>query len=91
MIYPIVRRRSGFRWSAPNLRTGSLFLALIAVVFWGFRFLPPLAAYGCGALAALLSGIYSVRTLLDLVSTDRLPDQVLRVLARLRLARRGSC
>jgi antigen flippase len=91
LIYPIVRRRSGFRWTSPNLRTGSFFLALIAAVFWGFHLLPPFAAYGCGALAVLLSGVYSVRTLVDLVSTDRLPDRVLTLLAWLGLVRRQPC
>ena len=46
MIYPIVRRLSGFRWSAANRQTGLLFLSLIAVVFCGFYVLPPLWATG---------------------------------------------
>ena len=41
LIYPIVRRLSGFRWSATNRQTGLLFLSLIAVVFCGFYLFPP--------------------------------------------------
>ena len=40
LIYPIVRRLSGFRWSAANRKAGLLFLSLIAVVFCGFYLLP---------------------------------------------------
>ena len=71
--YPIVRRLSDFRWSTTNRHTASLFLSLIAVVFCGFYLLPPLWATGIGAVAVLLSGGYSIRALLNLVSQDQIP------------------
>lgn len=86
LIYPIVRRLSGFRWSAANLQTGLLFLSLVAAVFGGFYALPLYAAIGLGTLAAVLSGIYSVRVLLALVSLDQIPRPVRRLLARFGLA-----
>ena len=43
MIYPIIRRLSGFRWSAANRKTGLIFLSSITVVFCGFYVLPPYA------------------------------------------------
>ena len=36
LIYVIVRRLTGFRWSAANRRNGLLFLPLIGAVFCGF-------------------------------------------------------
>lgn len=82
MIYPIVRRISGFRWSAGNRRTGMLTVSLVTVVFCGFIVLPPLAAAGIGSAAMLLSGFYSLRTLLALVPLDRSRHPLVRLLAR---------
>ncbi|MGH8613178.1 MAG: O-antigen translocase [Gammaproteobacteria bacterium] len=81
MIYPVVRRLSGFRWSTANWKTGLLFLALIAVVFCGFYVLPPLLAIAVGTLAVILSGAYSIRALLSLVSLDQIPRPMRGLLA----------
>ncbi|MGZ5028515.1 MAG: O-antigen translocase [Methylobacter sp.] len=85
MIYIIVRRLSGFRWSIANIETSFLFLALIAVVFCSFYALPPLLAIGIGALAVVLSSAYSFQVMLNLISPDQLPRQVLKALQWLRL------
>jgi PST family polysaccharide transporter len=82
MLYPIVRRLSGFRWSPANRRTALLFLFLIAAVFCGFYVLPALWAIGAGILAIVLSGIYSARVLLALLSPDRIPRPIQRLLAQ---------
>jgi antigen flippase len=85
MNYVIVRRLTGFRWSIANLQTSSLFLALIAVIFCSFYVLPPLLAMGVGALAVVLSGVYSLQVILNLISPNQLPRQVIKVLQWLRL------
>ena len=84
LLLPIVRQLSGFYWSADNKRTGMLFLFLIAVVFSGFYVLPLLWAVGIGTLAALLSAIYSIRVLIRLVSWDRIPRPLRRLLVKFR-------
>jgi PST family polysaccharide transporter len=66
--YLIVRRLSGFRWSAGNGQTALAFLTVIAVVFYGFYRLPGVWAACIGTVAAVLSGIYSVRVLVTLGS-----------------------
>jgi PST family polysaccharide transporter len=86
LIYPIVRRLSGYRWSPVNIKTGLLFLSLIALVFCGSYALPPLFAMMVGTLAVLTSGVYSIRILLKLVTLDRIPVPLYRVLLWLRLA-----
>ena len=86
MIYPIVRRLSGFRWSAENRKTGLIFVSMIAVVFCSFYVLPPLLATGVGTLAVILSGAYSIRVLVHLVSLDAIPSPVARLLVWFRLA-----
>jgi enterobacterial common antigen flippase len=83
MIYPVVRWLSGFCWSAANIRAGILLFSLIAIVFSGFNLLPPLPAVGVGMFAVILSGVYSIRVLANLVSMDRLPRPMKWVLIRL--------
>ncbi|MCU1271967.1 MAG: hypothetical protein JWN74_3261 [Acidobacteriaceae bacterium] len=80
LIYPIVGHLSGFRWSTQNIRTGGFFLCLIAAVFSSYYILPPLVAAGVGSLAAILSGVYSIRLLVRLVSLDRMPPFIRRLI-----------
>jgi PST family polysaccharide transporter len=84
LLYPFVRRLSGFTWSTANRKTGSLFLSSIGLVFLGFRVLPPLAATLFGTVVCILAGLYSVRTLLELVDSERMPRAIRGWLARLR-------
>jgi len=86
MIYTIVRLLTGFRWSTANIQTSFLFLALITVVFCSFYVLPPLLAMGAGAVAVVLSSVYSLQVMLNLIPPDQLPRQVLKVLRWFRLA-----
>ena len=78
--YPIVGRLSGFRWSAENLREGIYLIALIAVVWGGYRYLSTPAATALGAAAVAASGVYSMRTLVRLVPWERIPRTVRRVI-----------
>jgi enterobacterial common antigen flippase len=90
LIYPIVRTLSGFRWSAANRKIGVLFLCSIALVFCSLYLLPPLWATVLGTVATALSGLYSLRALLNLLSTDRVPQPIRRRLVWLRVEPRGS-
>ena len=82
LIYVIVRRLTGFRWSATNKRTGMLYLPLIGIVFCGFFVLPFWVATALGALAAVASSIYSLRALVRLVPLERMPRIMRPLLAR---------
>jgi PST family polysaccharide transporter len=90
MIYPIVRRLSGFRWSSANRKTGLLCLTLAALVFCGFYILSPLLAVGLGILVVILISAYSIRILINLVPSDRIPNPLRRWLARFDLTSSGS-
>jgi PST family polysaccharide transporter len=74
--YPVVGRISGFRWSGDNYRTGAVYALLIAVVCGGFYVLPWLAADILGGVLTIAGGIYSLRSLLVLVPSGRLPRPV---------------
>lgn len=90
LIYVIVHRLTGFRWSPANRKIGVLFLSLTGVVFAGFYVLPTWLATTVGALATVLSGVYSVRVLLSLVSLDRIPGPIRRLLTLFRFAPASS-
>ena len=86
MLYPVVRRMTGFTWSAANRRLIVQFLALSAAVFAGFRVLPTWPAFAVGTVAVVASGLHSLRTLVRLFSPDRLPRPVRRVFGWMHLA-----
>ena len=77
LVYAIVRRQTGFRWSRDNLRTGAVMLPLMGVVFCGFLVLPTWLATAIGVLGTVISAAYSLRILCQLVPLDR--DGVPRV------------
>jgi antigen flippase len=90
LTYPIARMLSGFRWSAANRRSGFLFLSLIAVVFCSFYVLSLAAAVTIGALSLVLSCFYSIRVLLGLISLDRIPLPVRRLVVGFGFVPSGS-
>jgi PST family polysaccharide transporter len=86
LIYVIVRRLSGFRWSPMNFQTGMIFLPLTGLVFGGFYILPLPVAMAFGTIAVLVSSVYSIRALIQFLPMDRVPDPIRQTLVRLRLA-----
>ena len=89
LIYWIVRRLSGFRWSEANRKLGRIFLPLIGLVFCGFYWLPFWIATLVGSMAALASGVYSIRVLVHLVPMNRMPRRIGQLLVWLRIAPSG--
>lgn len=78
LIYLVVRRMSGFRWSPDNSRLMLAFLPACCVVFAGFFLLPAWQANVLGAAVAVCSGVYSLSALLTLVPAESLPGVVRR-------------
>jgi antigen flippase len=76
LIYPIVRELSGFRWSAANRKLGVLFLCSIGLAFCGLYLLPPLGAAVLGAMVTAMSGLYSLRRLVNFLSTEGIPQTI---------------
>lgn len=77
MIYTIVRSLTGFGWSAPNLRTGALFLFSIGIVFAAWRVLPPTAAMLVATPLLIISSALSLRIFIDTVPMERVADRLL--------------
>jgi enterobacterial common antigen flippase len=80
IVYPLAHHISGFRWTPANARLGLAFLGVAGGVVGAFSLLPAWAALACGALALLASTVYSVRVLAGLLSPERVPPAVRRVL-----------
>ncbi|ANY83211.1 hypothetical protein BB934_28435 (plasmid) [Microvirga ossetica] len=82
VVYLVVRRLSGFRWSRENVWLGALFLLSAAITFCGFLLLSFWPATALGLVVLLFSSLYSLWTLISLCSTDMLPSALRPWLAR---------
>ncbi len=85
-IYLVVRRVSGFRWSWANGRLAGVFVPLIVFVFVDDAFLPRMVELPVDMIITFLTAIYSVKKVCTLVSLERFPPPVKKILRRLRLA-----
>jgi antigen flippase len=66
LVYALVRRLSGFRWSLSNLALAGLFLPAAGVIVAGFHFLPQMQAVAIGVAATAATGLYSLTALIRL-------------------------
>jgi PST family polysaccharide transporter len=82
VIYPVVHRLTGFRWSRTTRRSALLFLVLVGAAFGAFAVLPAAPATVVGALAFAGGGAYSLRVLLGLVHADGVPRGLRSLLVR---------
>jgi PST family polysaccharide transporter len=85
VVYAIVRRLSGFRWSSANRRIGLLHTAMILAVFAAWYYLPLWLVYSGGTLITLIAGIHSAKTICSLIPLDRLPAPARRLIVLFRL------
>jgi len=85
LVYVIVTRLSGFRWSAANLKMGMMYLPLTIIVFGASYVLPMWLAAVLGVAAVVGTGIHSARMLVRLVPLNRMPKPLVRVLKTLGL------
>lgn len=76
LIYLIVHRVTGFRWSSANLKLGLIFLPTSAVVFAAFSVLPLWSATAFGLMVTLISGLYSLKMLFRLLPPDMFPPAI---------------
>lgn len=85
-IFMVVRRLSGFRWSAANRQLVFFFIPLVAAIFGAGYFLPRWLEVTFGVVATFLTGIYSAKKLCDLVPLERFPKLAQKAFVFLRLA-----
>jgi enterobacterial common antigen flippase len=80
LIYGVIRRLSGFRWSQENTRRCLIFFAGTAVVFTAPYFLSSYQAVALGLLVTLISAAYSIHVLLHLIPREHLPPMLRKFL-----------
>lgn len=85
MIYLIVKQLTLFRWSKANIETSFFYLALIGIIFVSFYSLPFYVSIAVGAVATILSCMYSIQVLVELISVDKIPRPVLKLLKLFKL------
>jgi PST family polysaccharide transporter len=76
MVYPVVRRLSGFRWSVETGQTAAFGLLATGTLFVALIFLPPLSGAAFGLLLTLVSTYGCTRSVLRLMPERRLPRAV---------------
>lgn len=81
LILTMVRNLTGFAFSGVNIKLMLTFLPLMAGVAASWYFLPHKVAAMLGLTGGLLTGIYSLRKLSSMVSHDRLPKPIRKILA----------
>jgi PST family polysaccharide transporter len=89
LIYAVVRRTTGFRWSPANRRLGLLFLPLTLAVFVSFYVFPTWLATGIGLLAVGVTALQSARSLMELLPPESIPHP-LRLLVQRRAGRSAA-
>jgi PST family polysaccharide transporter len=81
LIYVLVRRMSGFRWSRQNLQLMAIFMPASAAVFGAFSVLSSQLAMAFGFVVTSAAGIYALWMLLELLPVEALPQRVRPVIA----------
>jgi antigen flippase len=87
MIWTLVRRLSGFRWSRENIKVGVVTSSLVAIAFSGFAVLPAAFGIAVAAGALLINTGYAIRVLTTLVDAQRVPARARMMLSYFRLMR----
>ncbi len=86
LVFGVVRRLTGFRWSRANRRIGSVLGPLVGLTFLGTHWLSAAAAAPFGLAVSVVGTLLSLQTVSGLVPLDRLPRPAQMLLARLHLS-----
>ena len=90
LVYWIARRYTGFCYSAINRILVMVYLPMSGLIFLAFQFLPTWLAASMGCAATAATGLYSLKTLAELLPPEALPRVVRTRLGRAALSWSGS-
>jgi len=76
LIYCVARRLTNFRWSPANWKLTSAYLPISVFVFCSFEFLPLWQATGLGLTIAAAVGLFSLKTLANLLPQEAFPRMI---------------
>jgi enterobacterial common antigen flippase len=78
LVYTVVNRLTGFRWSATNLKALVLYAAVIAVAAGAFHLLPTAMAMGVAVVVAAVAAGYAFLELRRLTTGGGVPSSIRR-------------
>lgn len=78
LVYTIVNRLTGFRWSATNLKALALYTVAIAVAAGAFHLLPQAIAMSVAVVAAVVAAGYALMELRRLTTGSGVPRSLRR-------------
>lgn len=87
LVYIVVRRVTGFRWSALNLRIMFIYMVLIALMFAGTLVLAPGYVAVLGLAVCIGMGIHALRSLATLIAPEDVPRRLRGLIERIRIGR----
>ena len=85
LLYPIVRRLTGFRWSTANVKAGSIYMILTVFAFVICTLLPPVEAYFAGFLTLTLCSAYSIYQIFSIFTAARIAEFLKKLITVLRI------
>jgi PST family polysaccharide transporter len=88
VVYPFVRRITGFSWSRECLREIVVLVASSGMVFHALRVMPSVAAIVLGLVVLAICTIRALRQLAAFVDRDMVPRSLVRLVDTLRPAHR---
>ncbi len=80
LLYAVVSRTSGFRWSRENAETCMISLSLVGAAFGGFYILPLAYGVALGTTALVINTVYSVRTITTFIPREQIPGPICKLL-----------
>jgi PST family polysaccharide transporter len=92
MLYTIVSRLSGFRWSSQSWKSSLLSISLASIAFGGFSILPLYGAVALGCVTVAICGVFSIRALIELIDHNTVPgpirklDKLVRMISKRSIA-----
>ena len=85
MIYVVVARLSGFRWSPTSLKAILLYVIAVASAFAATKLLAPTAGLAAGCVVLAVAAVVSLKALVSLVPFEQLPQPARGILKKLGL------
>ncbi|HTJ56295.1 MAG TPA: O-antigen translocase [Devosiaceae bacterium] len=83
LVFVLVRRLTGFRWSPANIRLSVIFISAGLLIFAAVSLLPFWPATFIGIAATAISGLYSLSELVKLLPPEWFPPAVRPWISRL--------
>ncbi len=87
ILFVVVRKMTGFKWSRANSRLGMLTIPSVATIFIIQYFLPSFWFMTIGSVVTIAFGCYSLHCLVKIFNSEDFPDALKRILNKIGFSR----